>query len=225
MTRKIGLALGCFALLTTFATAAMADAITFTYAVISGSVATKANLTGSPSLTAGPASGLVIVKDTKTALSLVLPVGSSGEILSDNNIGYAAGPSLLIATYAGSAATQVQVLSSFCGGACVSGTNNLGTYTAFKNEGGGFGGVFQLSFISPAILAFFGDSTDIISPNGATSFTTVHNKYTSGGTTDAAQLGSGSITVQTTPVPEPSTLVLLGGGILGVARLVRKSSK
>jgi hypothetical protein len=43
-----------------------------------------------------------------------------------------------------------------------------------------------------------------------------------GGTTDSALFGSGTITVQTTPVPEPATLAMFGTGILGLAGLIRK---
>jgi PEP-CTERM motif len=223
MTKKLFLALGCIALLTIFAAAAMADSITFTYSVTSGTVGTIADQTGSPSLTGGPVGGAVFVKDTNTALTLALPAGSTGMIQSDNNTFYSAGATMLVASYAGSGATQVEILSSYCpGGICLSGTNNFGTYTAAKGGGGGFGGVFSVSFVSPAILAFFGDSTDLVNPNGGTAFTTHHNTWTTGGTTSSAQFGSGTITMQTTPVPEPGTLALLGTSILGLALVIRR---
>ena len=124
---------------------------------------------------------------------------------------------------AGSGAIQVEILSSYCpGGICLSGTNNFGTYTAAKGDGGGWGGVFDVTYLSPAILAFFGDSTDLVDPNGGTAFTTHNNTWRAGGTASSAQFGSGTITLQTTPVPEPGTLALIGTGFLGLGHLLRR---
>jgi hypothetical protein len=227
MIKKLTLTLGCIALLATFTTAAMADIITVSYAVTSGTVTTIANEFGSPSLTGGPVVGVnpgdLIVKDTNTTNTLSLPIGSSGMIQSDNNYFYSAGSFLLTASYNGSGAIQVEVLSSYCpGGICLQGTDNMGTYTAVKGDGGGFGGVYSVTYVSPKILAFFGDTGQAINPHGGISFSTGFNTYTTGGTTDSAKLGSGSITIQTTVIPEPTTLALLGTGILGLAAVARR---
>src|SRR5271169_2350922 len=114
MNKKVILALGCVALLATFTSAAMADAITFSFSVTSGTVPTIADQFGSPSLTGGPVgggAGSVTVKDTKTSLTLFLPAGSTGLIQSDNNTSYSSGVITLVAAYGGSGAIQVQVVS------------------------------------------------------------------------------------------------------------------
>jgi hypothetical protein len=223
MKTKVILTLGCIALLATFTTAAMADAITFSYSVTTGTVGTIANEFGSPALTGGPVGGQVTVKDTSPIPTLFLPAGSTGMIQSDTNLFYLAGPLNLSATYMGSGAIQIEVLSSYCpGGICLQGTDNFGTYTAKLGDGGGFGGVFSVTFVSPAILAYFGDTGQSVNANGGDAFTTTGNTWIPGGITSHAQFGSGTITIQTTPVPEPGTLALMGTGILGLAAAIRR---
>jgi len=222
MTKVILALVGC-TLLTMLAPSAMADVITFTYAITTGSVATIADESGSPALTGGPA-GDVVVKDTATASAFALP-DATAMIDSDNNTSYSAGPTMLVASYAGSGAIQVEVLSSsLCGGICLSGTNSFGTYTAGMGGAGAFGGVFDVTFVSPNILALFGDTGMAINPNGGAAFTTGLNTWTSGGTTSSAQFGSGSITFQTSTVPEPGMLrlVLLSTGVFGLAKVIRR---
>ena len=72
--------------------------------------------------------------------------------------------------------------------------------------------MFSVTYVRPAILAFFGDLGNSINANGGTAYTTTHNTWTASGTSSGAQFGSDSITIQTSPVPEPASLALVGTG-------------
>lgn len=68
----------------------------------------------------------------------------------------------------------------------MSGTNAFGTHIAVKADGGGFGGVFNVRFVSPAILAFFTDSGNLINLNSGIAFTPRRNTWVTVGNTSHA---------------------------------------
>ena len=234
MTRKVILALGCIALLAVFTSTSVADSITFTYAA--------GPLT--PGVTFTPAGyqvGPVDDVQVKNSVLTAIITGGTAMVRTDTNtlFGFSAGGvgTHGIATWDGSNTLQVEVTSALvalptqivCGapmpGICLMGSTNTGFYQSFKGDGGAWSGLYDITYVSPAILAFFGDTGQSVNPSGANTFTTTGNAWPAGGGPPVtSSLGSGSITFQTSAVPEPTTLALLGTGILGLAGLIRRKS-
>lgn len=74
----------------------------------------------------GPAGGAVVVKDTDTLANLFLPAVRRDLIDSSNDTCFPAGPTVLVANYAGSSVIEVEIISSYCpGGICLSETTLL----------------------------------------------------------------------------------------------------
>jgi hypothetical protein len=88
--------------------------------------------------------------------------------------------------------------------------------TAVVGGAGSFSGEFDVSFVSPTILAEFGLGPHW-APTGSVGIT-FHESAVSGHTL-TGQIGGGSTTILTvqTAVPEPETWFLLGSGILTLA--------
>lgn len=77
-----------------------------------------------------------------------------------------------------------------------------------------------MTFVSSAILGLFGDNGQTVNPIGSDSLTSSQNVIAA--TSTSALFESGQITIETTTVPEPASLALLGSAILGVAAWIRR---
>jgi PEP-CTERM motif-containing protein len=220
MKTKLVLALGCVALLASFTSVAMADAITFTF---TDKVAVNVSNPGGQFFTTDK-NDQVVVSDTKPLPSLTLPVGANVILATSGSATGTISPLFASEFFPGGSAIEVQVDSPACvGGAmpgvCVQGTWNLGTFTAVKGDGGSWGGIYDVTYVSPFITSYFGDPNAWVG-NGGSSFTTTGDKWGGSAFPISATLGSGQIALQT--VPEPGTLALLGTGILGLAGFIRR---
>ena len=216
--KKIILALGCVALLATLSTFASADAITFSF--VNSKSAVSVNTSG---LSAGPASVLLV---SDSDLNAVFSLLGTAKISTGAASSYTASGSNLSAQFLPGTGIEVEVDSASCtGGAhpgiCLEGIlNSNGQYTATLRGTGSFQALYTVTYVSPYIPALFGDANGW-QATGSDSLTTSNNIFRNGGTTDSATLGGGSITYQT-PVPEPSTLLILGSGMLGLAGAIRR---
>jgi PEP-CTERM motif len=216
--KKLVLTLGCLALLASLSTFASADAITFSF--VNARPAVTVNASG---FSAGPAA-VVLVSDSD--LNEYFSLIGTAKISTGAASSYTASGGNLTAQFLPGPGIEVEVDSASCTGGihpgiCLEGIlNSNGQYTATSRGTGSFQALYTVTYVSPYVPWLFGDAKGWLA-TGSDSLTTSANIFKNGGETDSAALGGGSITYQT-PVPEPSTLLMLGSGMIGLAGAIRR---
>jgi hypothetical protein len=232
--KKFAFALLAMASALAIAPAAMADTISISFTPSGGNNKTTPVTVnaGGISLTTGVSLEVFDTTDTGTGIVKNLSITGANVAIStgvSSSYGYFGPPiDKLIANYNGGVGKEVTVDSSSCqGGICLTGILNNGGYSAIKGSGGSFQGLFTVTYVNPWIDEVFGDS-GYLANSGSDSFNTGENIFTVSKTgvpsADAAPLTSGTISFDT-PVPEPSSLLLLGTGLLGLAFVAFRKAK
>jgi hypothetical protein len=192
-----------------FAVCAVADEITFSFILgVPGSL--NASAAG---LSAGIAEN-VLVSDATTGQEFTLLgvfTANTGRAFT-----FVGGGGLVQADYRGSGANSVLITDPM-GNQLVAGMmDDHGRFISNYPDGrGAFAGKFDVSFVSPEVLALFGLGPAVL-PTGAVSATFAMDEFD--GRTVVGQLGGGTVTVET--VPEVATW-MMGFTALGLAGVWR----
>jgi hypothetical protein len=192
------------------AAGAFADEITFSFILgVPGSLTAS-----SAGLSAGIAEN-VLVSDATTGKEFTLLGTFSAHTGASTAFGVTS-PGIVRADYLGDGFNSVLITDSF-GATLVSGRmDDHGRFlSGFPDGRGAFAGAFDVTFVSPAVLALFGLGPEVL-PTGSVSATFAMDNFD--GTTVTGQLGGGTVTVETTPEPATWTMALMGIGIAGITR-------
>lgn len=195
------------------ATAAVADEITFTFVLgPQGSVTASA-----AGFNAGPSTN-VLVSDTST--NIIFPLDGTFNDSAGPAASFAVFPTLVVASYTAGGANSVLIVDPSNNPLVGGNMRDNGAYlTSIPNGVGDFFGTFNVTFVDPAVLALFALPPGFM-PIGSVSLAFADDDLD--GTTVTGAIVGGTVTIQT-PVPEPTSLVLMGAGVLAIGKFLRKS--
>lgn len=200
------------------APALLADEITF-HLIFGAPGSLTASAAG---LSAGPATNTT-VSDGNTGMVFALP--GTFSLATGASSTFTVLPMFVLATYGPSGAASVSIvdpsLNPLVTGVLADHANNF--ITPFPDGDGAFAGTFDVSFVSPAVLALFGLGPGF-APEGSIAITFAHDNFN--GTDVIGQVAGGSVTIETaTPVPEPATILLMGISLFTMVLLQRAVKK
>ena len=196
-------------LLASLTATAFGDDITFSFMLGQPQFSLSASTAG---LSAGPAMNFA-VSDLQT--NSEFPLAGQFMAFTGPATTFNAFPHLIVASYSGGGADSVSIVDPLTHQPIVEGalTNNAVFLTRFQNGTGFLIGTFDVTFVSPAVLAMFHLKGQTVLPNGVLSATFAGDNFD--GTTVVGELGGGAITIETAgTAAEPGSLALFSMGLL-----------
>jgi hypothetical protein len=204
-------------LLLGYATFASADQITFSFVSNGGNVRNVQATMGG--FTAGKTLNTSV---TDATTGVIVPLAGDVTMSTGPASSYDVFPTTVVAMFNHGATDSVLIENPVTMMPILAGiTGNDSVMVATHPGGtGAFLAAFQVTFVDPAILSMF--NLKQVDPRGSAGLTFGQDQLA--GTDLTAVAGGGTITITASAIPEPKTLLLLGGGIL-VAFMLRRGSK
>lgn len=218
MKKVASLVLVVLAVLVIGAVFARADQITFSFI---GNTSIQNLSAGLGGFAAGPSLN-VLVTDATTGVRIDLPGVFTTSTGIANSFTVLTSPNLVLASYSAGGADSVLITSLDGKTVYVAGVNeNRGEFvSAYPSGTGAFLNSFTVTQVDPAVLGMFGLGPGFDS-RGSVSITSGTGNLV-GRDALAATIGGGTVTIESTAIPEPAGLGLAGMGLLAAAGMVRR---